>query len=72
MNNRWVEIGDLLVQKSDGKKYFGVVSHINCDHHGHASVLIEWATPPPDYIAGFGYARSNIHNLHRTFQVFKA
>ena len=69
--SRWVEVGDLLVQNSDNKKYTGVVYKLVYNEYSHAKVFVRWSNgTPPDY-SDYGYSRSNIHNLRRTFDVVK-
>ena len=65
---RWPKIGDLIIQKSDRKKYMGVVYE---EEKGR--VFIEWGDGqiPPDYWKGSGYLSMNIHNLTHTFDIIK-
>ena len=67
---RWPKIGDLIIQKSDGKIYSGLVYE---DTNGGSTVFIEWGIGhiPPDYWPPRGYASMNIHNLTHTFDVIK-
>jgi hypothetical protein len=71
--SRWAEIGDLIIQMSDNKKYTGVVCKLTYNEYNHAKVFVTWSNgTPPDYNNEYGYAQSNIHNLRRTFDVVKA
>jgi len=65
---RWPKIGDLIIQKSDRKKYMGIVYE-----EKKGRVFIEWSDGqiPPDYWRANGYLAMNIHNLYATFDIIK-
>ena len=68
--DRYPIVGDLIVQKSDGREYFGCVYNKTMDKYGER-VYIVWSEPPPDYQPQHGYSATNIHNLRKTFDVIK-
>mgnify|MGYP003657244336 CR=1 FL=1 len=71
--SRWAEIGDLIIQTSDNRKYTGIVYKLVRDKYNHAKVFVSWSDKaPPDYYKEYGYVQSNIHNMRRTFDVVKA
>ena len=71
--SRWAEMGDLIIQTSDNRKYTGVVYELVWDKYHHAKVFVSWSDKaPPDYNNEYGYTQSNIHNMRRTFDVVKA
>ena len=76
--NRWVEVGDILIQKKawDGKPFengrkqlTGVVYEIAGDRD---AVFVHW-TPelPPFYRPEHGLLRVNIHNLYDADDIIK-
>tara|TARA_A100001515_G_C4483865_1_gene180990 strand:- start:123 stop:347 length:225 start_codon:yes stop_codon:yes gene_type:complete len=69
--DRYPIVGDLIVQKSDGREYFGCVYNKTKDKYGHETVYIAWSQTPPDYQPEYGYSATNIHNLRKTFDVIK-
>jgi hypothetical protein len=71
LNDRWPGIGDMIIQKSEGKKYVGIVCRIVADGYGHKKIFINWDKNPPDYYDEYGYSAQNIHNLRRTFDLIK-
>ena len=70
--NRWAKVGDIIVQKSDGKEHVGCVYEVVADKYGHEKVFIAWADTPLDYMPEYGYSASNIHNLCRMFDIIKS
>ena len=72
-NSRQAQIGDLIIQTSDSRRYTGIVYKLVWDKYSHAKVFINWSgNSPPDYINKYGYVQTNIHNMRRTFNVVKA
>jgi len=64
-------MGDIIIQRADGKEYVGCVYNIVADKYGHKKVFIGWAEMPPDYIPEYGYSATNIYNLSSVFKVIK-
>jgi len=74
MNPRLPEVGDLLIQKSDGKKHTGLITKIESRGHGigNTSVLVEWAGESPSgYNWTYGYSSLNIHNQNHVFTLVR-
>ena len=72
--SRMPKVGDLIVEKSVGSRYFGIVTEIIKDLYGHQkSVYIEWSGKnPPKYNEEHGYAGVNIHNCRSEFDVIRS
>ena len=68
------KVGDLIVEKHAGSRYFGIVVEIIKDLYGHQkSVHIEWSgKKPPKYNEEHGYAGVNIHNCRSDFDVIRS
>jgi hypothetical protein len=71
---RWAEVGDLLVQKSNGQNHTGLVTKV-CPRGngiGSTSVYVEWSGGAPyGYNRTYGYASINIHNQYHVFTLVK-
>ena len=72
-NQRWPEVGDLLIQKSDGKKHTGLITQIEeRPGFGRSGVYVEWAADSPsDYNSIYGYSCVNIHNQNHIFTLIR-
>jgi hypothetical protein len=72
-NEHWPEVGDLLIQKSDGKKHTGLITQIQeRPGLGRSGVYVEWAAATPfDYNSIYGYSSLNIHNQNHVFTLIK-
>lgn len=61
-------IGDLLIQKINGKKHIGLVYQIH-----ERSAFIKWGgRAPHNYYKEYGYAVTNIHNQHHVFSLVRS
>ena len=72
-NEHWPEVGDLLIQKSDGKKHTGLITQVEeRPGFGRSGVYVEWAAASPfDYNSIYGYSCVNIHNQNHVFTLIK-
>lgn len=72
-NQRWPEVGDLLIQKSDGQSHTGLITKIEeRPGFGRSGVYVEWAADSPsDYNWTYGYSSVNIHNQNHVFTLVK-
>ena len=72
-NEHWPEVGDLLIQKSDGKKHTGLITKIEeRPGFGRSGVYVEWAAEiPSNYHSSYGYSPLNIHNQNHVFTLIK-
>jgi len=71
MNNRWPQVGDLLIEqsKASGRKYTGLIYKIT----DNRSVFINWSGKAPyGYYEEHGYSATNIHNSFNTYELVKA
>tara|TARA_R110000824_G_scaffold56294_1_gene154273 strand:- start:758 stop:964 length:207 start_codon:yes stop_codon:yes gene_type:complete len=68
-----MKVGDLLVQKSNGKEHVGLIVKIKAGSSGWPNAFIEWtAESPNDYWYEHGYSCVNISNQHHIFTVIEA
>ena len=66
-------VGDLIVQKYLGTRYFGIVIDIAKDLYGYQkNVYIEWAQKKPTvYNEEHGYHGANMHNNRQEFKIIR-
>jgi len=67
VNDRKPRVGDLLIQKVNGRKYIGLVCQL-CE----GSAFIKWGGDTPHgYYKKHGYSVTNIHNQHHVFSLVR-
>ena len=69
-----MKVGDLLIQKSNGREHVGLITEIESRRGlGSSRVRVEWTGETPSgYWHEHGYSCLNIGNQHHIFKVIEA